>query len=259
MLKIRVIPILTFNGFGLVKTKIFSNPRMVGNPLQAARVYNSRDVDELVFLDIRASEQNRKINFDLVKEIVRECMMPLAIGGGIADLNDIEKLLKAGADKVVIKTKALLDPGFIKQTAAYFGRQCITVSADAKITENGYVIYNKNMLPVSLEDFLKQSEDNGAGEFIVTSVDNDGMMTGFDIPLINIASGIVSVPVVACGGGGNLTHYKKLFEETKIEAVASASIFHFTQYTPNDIKRTLLEIGLPVRENIQAGFTYPKC
>src|ERR1700746_580058 len=135
MLKARIIPILTFNGFGLVKTKKFTNPRMIGNPVQAAKVYNSRGVDELVFLDIFATEQNRKINLKLVKDVIKECYMPVAIGGGIQNIEDINDLLKIGADKVVIKSKALTDIEFIKESVAFFGSQCITIAIDA-INEN---------------------------------------------------------------------------------------------------------------------------
>jgi cyclase len=131
MLKVRIIPILTFNGFGLVKTKKFTNPRMVGNPVQAARVYNSRGVDELVFVDIFASSQNRKVNLKLVADVIKECYMPVAIGGGIETIEDINNLLKIGADKVIIKTKALLDAKFIDEAVAFFGSQCISIAIDA--------------------------------------------------------------------------------------------------------------------------------
>jgi len=247
MLKIRVIPILTFNGFGLVKTKKFSNPRMVGNPVQAARVYNSRGVDELVFLDIYATGQKRKLNLSVIKEIIKECYMPVGIGGGINTVDDINDLLKIGADKVVIKTQALVNPEFIKEAALFFGNQCITISVDAKKSTNGYVIHNDLGLEIRLEDFILKMQDWGAGELIITSVDNDGMMNGFDIDLVSIAEKLTMLPLIAVGGGGNMDHYKELFSKTNIEAVGSASIFHFTQYTPLDIKKTLQSLGKPVR------------
>jgi cyclase len=142
MLKVRIIPVLTFNGFGLVKTKRFVNPRMVGNPVQAARVYNNRGVDELVFIDINATTQKRKINLKVVSDVIKECYMPVAIGGGIETIEDINDLLKIGADKVIIKTKALLDIDFIKKAVAFFGSQCICISIDTYCTENGYQIFN---------------------------------------------------------------------------------------------------------------------
>ncbi len=247
MLKTRIIPILTFNGFGLVKTKQFRNPRMVGNPVQAARVYNSRGVDELVFLDIFASEQKRKINLKIVGEVIKECFMPVAIGGGIDSISDINDLLKIGADKVVIKTKALTHPEAIKDFVNFFGSQCITIAADVYLSEEGYQIHNKIGIDLSLHDFIKSMEAFGAGEFIVTSVDNDGMMKGFDSNLINEALSLTNLPIIAAGGGGNMDHYKELFEKTSLEAVGSASIFHFTQFTPLDIKQQLQNIGKPVR------------
>jgi cyclase len=247
MLKTRIIPILTFNGFGLVKTKKFANPRMVGNPVQAARVFNSRGVDELVFIDIYASDSQRKIDPSIVKDVIKECMMPVAIGGGISDLEDIRTLLKAGADKVIIKTKAIVEPSFITAAAEVFGSQCITIAVDA-IEENGaYMIYNRQGYKIPLLEFMKRSEELGAGEFIINSVDHDGMMDGFDSALIHLAETNTNLPIIACGGGGNMEHYKQLFSETKTEAVASSSIFYFTQYTPNDIKKELESIGKPVR------------
>jgi len=247
MLKVRIIPILTFNGFGLIKTKNFSDPRMVGNPVQAARVYNSRGVDELVFLDITASEQKRKINLKLVADVIRECYMPVAIGGGIDSIEDIQDLLKIGADKVVIKTKALTDKKFIKEAVSFFGSQCISISVDAIKQNDVYKIYNKLGIEILLSDFIKSMEACGVGEFVLTSVDNDGMMKGFDHQLINIVLSSTRIPVIAVGGGGELKDYSNLFTQTSVQAVGSASIFHFTQYTPGDIKKELHEINIPVR------------
>ena len=139
MLKVRIIPVLTFNGFGLVKTKQFSNPRMVGNPVQAARVYNSRGVDELIFLDIFSTKQNRQINLKIVQDVIKECFMPVGIGGGVKSIEDINLLLRIGADKVVIKSEALLNPDFIQEASHYFGAQCISIAVDAyKNEENEY-------------------------------------------------------------------------------------------------------------------------
>ncbi|HEX7905931.1 MAG TPA: imidazole glycerol phosphate synthase cyclase subunit [Chitinophagaceae bacterium] len=247
MLKIRVIPILTFNGFGLVKTKQFSNPRMVGNPVQAARVYNFRGVDELIFIDLNATKQKRKLNLAIAKDIIKECFMPVGIGGGIDAIEDINNLLKIGADKVVIKNQAFTNPGFIKEAAHFFGSQCITIAVDAKKHLQGYKIHNELGLDIVLEDFIREMEDLGAGELVINSVDNDGMMKGFDIELISIAEKITTLPIIAVGGGGDMNHYKELFTKTGVEAVGSASIFHFTQYTPLDIKKELYSIGKPVR------------
>jgi cyclase len=247
MLKVRIIPILTFNGFGLVKTKKFANPRMVGNPVQAARVYNNRGVDELVFIDIFATTQKRKINLKLVADVIKECYMPVAIGGGIETIQDIYDLLKIGADKVIIKTKALIDINFIKEAVAFFGSQCISIAVDAFNTSEGHKIYNKLDINKSLEDYVEELIDCKVGEFILVSVDHDGMMNGFDIELINRVEKMTNIPIIAAGGGGNMEHYNELFSKTNIQAVGSASIFHFTQYTPLDIKNELISIHIPVR------------
>lgn len=247
MLKIRIIPILTFNGFGLVKTKQFSNPRMVGNPVQAARVYNSRGVDELIFIDIYATKQQRKLNQAIAREIIKECFMPIGVGGAIETIEDINNLLKIGADKVVIKSQALINPDFIEKAANFFGSQCITIAVDAKKNGQQYIIYNDFGLQILLDDFIRQMEDRGAGELVINSVDNDGMMKGFDIDLIAHTEKITNLPLIAVGGGGELDHYKELFSKTNIEAVGSASIFHFTQYTPLDIKKALHSLGKSVR------------
>ena len=247
MLKARIIPILTFNGFGLVKTKRFTNPRMVGNPVQAARVYNNRGVDELVFIDIFATKEKRKINLKLVADVIKECYMPIAIGGGVETIEDINDLLKIGADKVIIKTKALIDINFIKEAVAFYGSQCISIAVDAFKTSEGFKIFSHLDIDKSLEDYVQEMIDCKVGEFVLASVDNDGMMNGFDIELINCVERITNIPIIAAGGGGNIEHYNELFSKTNVQAVGSASLFHFTQYTPLDIKNELKKINIPVR------------
>lgn len=249
MLKCRVIPILTFNGFGLVKTKSFaSNPRMVGNAVQAAKVYNSRNVDELVFLDIYASDQNRKINLQLAHLIINECFMPVALGGGIKTIQDIEDLLAIGADKVVLKQKIIEDPEFINEASNIYGNQCITLAIDAIKNENNqYYLYNRLEKEIPLFDFLKKINNYAFGEIILTSVNNDGMMNGFDIELVNQVEKIIKVPIVIAGGAGEPSHIKELFSKTNTQAVAAASIFHFTRYTPRDLKLAIQSVGKPVR------------
>ena len=247
MLKLRIIPLLTFNGFGLVKTKQFLYPRMVGNPVQAARVYNSRGGDELIFLDISASLQNRKINLKLVADVIKECYMPVGIGGGISSIEDINNLLKIGADKVIVKTKALIDKTFIKQCVSFFGSQCISISIDAIKNGDNYSIYNKLNLDITLDEFINDMNECNVGEFVVTSVDCDGMMNGFDLNLVNSVSTKTNIPIIVVGGGGNMMNFNQLFLNSTTEAVGSASIFHFTQYTPLDIKRELQKLNKPVR------------
>ena len=249
MLKCRVIPILTFNGFALVKTKGFgSNARMIGNAVQAAKVYNSRNVDELVFLDIYASKKNRKMNLQMARLIIDECFMPVALGGGIKTIKDIEDLLAIGADKVVLKSKIIENPEFINQASSIYGNQCITLAIDAvKKEDNRYYLYNILGKEILLFEFLKKIESYNFGEIILTSVNNDGMMNGFDIKLVSEVEKIINVPIVVSGGAGNLDHFKELFSKTNIEAVGASSIFHFTRYTPRDLKLAIQSVGKPVR------------
>lgn len=247
MIKTRIIPILTFNGFALVKTMNFKNPRMLGNPVQSAKIYNSRGVDELVFLDILASKQNRKINLSVVKKVIDECFMPISIGGGISEINDIHDLLNIGADKVVIKTQALKDPKFILEASRLFGSQCITIAVDVIKLNNEYLIYEELGLNIKAYDFVESIQKLGAGEIILNSVDADGRMKGFDIELYNYLSQQCNIPIVFTGGAGEPDHFKELFLNTNCNSVGAASIFSFTQYTPFDIKEALMSIGKPVR------------
>lgn len=248
MLKVRIIPILTFNGLALVKTKQFANPRMVGNPIQAARVYNSRGVDELIFVDITATQQKRKINLKVVEQIIAECFMPVGLGGGISTPEEINALLRIGADKVVIKTEAIRNPDFIREAVRIFGSQCISIAADAKRSDRGYLIHNLTGREIFLSDFIRQMEDLGAGELLITSVDNDGLMQGFDISLVKEACTLSRLPIVASGGAGHPDHFCQLFSDTTVEAAGAASIYHFTQFTPTDIKKEVAaKTGRPVR------------
>ncbi|MBK9484359.1 MAG: imidazole glycerol phosphate synthase subunit HisF [Chitinophagaceae bacterium] len=247
MLKSESYLYLPFNGFALVKTKQFANPRMVGNPVQAARVYNSRAVDELAFIDIFATQQNRKNNLKIVQDVIKECFMPVAIGGGITSIEDITDLLKIGADKVIIKTAALTDREFIKNASEFFGAQCITIAVDVYRQDDQFNILNNAGKNITMQDFILEMQETGAGEIILNSVDKDGTMSGFDIAMIQEAEKITKVPMICVGGGGNLDHYVELFQQTNCEAVGSASIFHFTQFTPLDIKNSLKSINKPVR------------
>jgi len=248
MLKCRVIPVLTFSGLALVKTKGFANnARMVGNAVQAAKVFNARNVDELVFLDIYASDQKRKINLNMVRLIINECFMPVAIGGGITTIEDIHDLLAIGADKVVIKNKIIETPDFINEAAHVFGNQCITLAIDAEKRNDKYYLYNRLNKEIPLLDFLQRISSYNFGEVILTSVNNDGMMNGFDIELVQLVEKLIDVPIVATGGAGEPAHVKELFSRTNIEAVGAASIFYFNRYTPYDLKMAISSVGKPVR------------
>lgn len=248
MLKVRIIPILTFNGFALVKTKHFSNPRMVGNPVQAARVYNSRGVDELIFVDIFATKQKRKINHKVVENVINECFMPVGIGGGVSSLDDINDLLKIGADKAVIKTEALKNIKFIKEAVDFFGSQCITIAVDVIKSENGdYFIHNDENKNILLADFLDEMEACNVGEYVVTNTDLDGTMLGYDIKLVNEIDMITQKPIIVAGGAGSPNHILELFKKTNVNAAAASSMYHFTQFTPHDVKKCLSDNKIPVR------------
>lgn len=248
MLKCRVIPVLTFSGLALVKTKGFAgNARMVGNAVQAAKVFNARNVDELVFLDIYASDQKRKINLNMVRSIINECFMPVAIGGGINSIEDIYDLLAVGADKVIIKNKIIEEPEFINAAANVFGNQCITLAIDAEKIGESYFLYNRLNKEIPLVEFLLKISAYNFGEIILTSVNNDGMMNGFDIELVQLVEKLIEVPIVVTGGAGEPSHFEELFSKTTIEAVGAASIFYFNRYTPYDLKKAMASVNRPVR------------
>jgi len=247
MLKFRIIPILTFNGFALVKTKRFASSRMVGNPIQTARIYNSRGVDELVFIDIMATKQNRSPNFELISQVISECFMPVCIGGGINSIEDINKLLKVGADKVLIKTKAITDYNFIKEAVSYFGSQCISIAVDAIMVNNKYMIYQNGETMLEVKLFIELMNKCDVGEFVINSVRQDGTMEGYDIPLIKYVANLTNKPIIAAGGAGNPSHFINLASESTVEAFGASSIYYFTQYTPNDVKNDLNVLGFPVR------------
>ncbi len=249
--KIRIIPTLLFKDFGLVKGIQFDSWRRIGSAMQAVKVYNLREVDELVFLDITATKEGRSPDFETVDELADECFMPFAVGGGIRDIEDVRRLLKVGADKVVINTAGIEKPELIQQVAQRFGSQCLIVSIDAKRrNDNKYDVYiysgmvNTGLDPVSV---ACEAERLGAGEIIITSIDRDGTMIGYDIELTRQVSEAVSIPVIASGGAGNYEHMAQVLQLGKASAVAAASIFHFTQQTPLEAKRYLYERGLNIR------------
>lgn len=252
MLKTRIIPILLFKNpeIGLVKSIQFNRMRTVGNPVNAARVYNSRNVDELIFLDIGARRDSRPINLRAVKEIFNECFMPLTVGGKVESLTDVRTLLLAGADKVSVNTAAIENPYLISEIATSYGNQCIVVSIDAKKTPDGYKVFSHaGQYPTGLDpvSWAKQAEKLGAGEILINSVDRDGTMTGYDIQLVRMVAAAVKIPVIAAGGAGEPDHFVQVIKKTGVSAVAAASIFHFTQYTPQSVKLDMQTAGIPVR------------
>lgn len=227
----RIIPVLLLKGKGLVKTVKFKDPKYIGDPINAVKIFNDLKTDELVFLDITASKEGRTVSVDLVKDIGDEAFMPFGVGGGINNIKQIEQLLKAGAEKVIINTNAIINPGMIEEASKVFGSQSIVVALDVKKTLFGkyecWIKDGSENTKANPVDMAKKVENLGAGELIINSIDLDGMMTGYNIELIKSVAEIVSIPVVACGGAGNLEHLKQCYLEGKAHALAAGSMFVF--------------------------------
>lgn len=245
MLKIRVIPIVLIDGFSVLKTINFKTRRNLGSPITVLRTYNSRNVDELIILDIDSSKDNRDIDTFTIKDMAKECFMPLTIGGGIKTIDKIHKILEVGADKVSINKAALCDPEFVTKAASIFGSQCIVVSIDYTRTKEQYYVYdhtNSSVLKMKLVKWAKKMEMAGAGELLINSVDKDGVMNEFDLEAITAVANEVNIPVIAAGGAVNPNSFVEAVS-AGASAVAGSSIFHFTNYTPNDCSNILNENG----------------
>jgi imidazole glycerol-phosphate synthase subunit HisF len=251
MLKVRVIPCLDVKGGRVVKGVNFVDLKDAGDPVEQARIYDAEGADELCFLDITASHENRDTLFDVVARTAEQCFMPLTVGGGVRNTDDIRKLLLAGADKVSINTAAVTNPDFVKQASEKFGSQCIVVALDAKQTKPGtFEIFThggRNATGIDAVAWAQRMTALGAGEILLTSMDRDGTKVGYDIPLTRAVADAVSVPVIASGGVGTLDHMVAGVREGHATAVLAASIFHFGQYTIRQAKTHLSNAGLPVR------------
>ncbi len=245
------MPTLLYKDFGLVKGTGFDSKRRVGAAMQAVKVYNMREVDELVFLDIAATAEGRQPDYDLIDDLADECFMPLTVGGGVRAVEDVRRLLMVGADKVAINTAAVEDPRLVADCASQFGSQCIVVSIDARRGVDGryeaYTCAGKKPSGLDPLDLARRVEEAGAGEILLTSVDRDGTMQGYDIDLIRSVTGAVRVPVIASGGAGTYAHMASALRDGHASAIAAASVFHFTQQTPAEAKAYLAMEGFPVR------------
>jgi len=245
------MPTMLYKDLGLVKGVGFDSWRRVGGAMQAVKVYNMREVDELVLLDIRATIEGRSPDFALIDDLADDCFMPLTVGGGIRTVDDVRQLLQVGADKVSVNSAAITTPQLIEQIAAKFGSQCVVVSIDAKAEPDGrWIAYTHSGTRATGRDPLEVAqavENFGAGEILLTSIDRDGSMTGYDIDLIKCVSDAVSIPVIASGGAGTYADMAKAIAEGHASAVAAASIFHFTEQTPLEGKRYLSRLGFNVR------------
>jgi cyclase len=250
MLKIRIIPCLLFKERTIVKSVKFSNFRMIGDPTTSTRVFNERNADELIFLDIMASRKNKEPNFSVIKDIAQECFMPLTIGGGITTIEHVDKLFEIGADKIAVNTAAVKNPKFITEIAKKYGSQAIVVSIDAKKTDDGYKTYisgGAEKTKYSPVEFAKKAEKLGAGEILLNSIDQDGTMKGYDLQLIKQVSLAVKIPVVAVGGCGKLQDFADAITLGGADAVCAASVFFFVGESIITTKRYLNDKGLPVR------------
>ena len=251
MLTVRVIPCLDVKDGRVVKGVNFLDLVDAGDPVEQARIYDAEGADELTFLDITASSDNRDTLFDVVARTAEQCFMPLTVGGGVRAVEDIRKLLLAGADKVSINTAAVDRPDFVREAAEKFGAQCIVVAIDAKKTGSGqfevFTHGGRRETGIDAVAWAQRMVGYGAGEILLTSMDRDGTKAGFDLPLTRAISDAVSVPVVASGGVGTLDHFVEGVLEGGASAVLAASVFHFGQFRIAEAKARMTEAGIPVR------------
>jgi imidazole glycerol-phosphate synthase subunit HisF len=252
VLKVRVIPTLLWKQFGLVKGVGFDSWRRVGSVLPAIRVYNQREVDELVLVDIVAHGSSDDPDFESIDEFGRDCFVPLTVGGGIRKIEQVQRLLRAGADKVSVNTAAYFNPQLITEIAKRHGSQCVIASIDVRASQGEWHCFSHaGSQPTDrrLRDWAVEAEDLGAGEILVTSIDRDGTMLGYDLAMIETVVKAVKIPVIASGGAGNYQHMVDAVKVAGASAVAAASIFHFTEQTPAGAKAAMQAAGIPVRAN----------
>ncbi len=250
MLTKRIIPCLDIKDNRVVKGVKFLGLRDAGDPVEVARIYDSQQADELVFLDITASFENRKTLINLVEEIAKNIFMPFTVGGGISDLGDIRDLLNAGADKVSINTAAVKCPDLISDASRKFGSQCIVVAIDAKKQNDKWQVYiNGGRTPVDLDavEWAQKASELGAGEILLTSMDYDGTKDGYDLPLTRAIAERVNIPVIASGGAGKLEHFYDCLTGAGASACLAASLFHYQEYSVRQVKEYLKEKEVPVR------------
>ena len=250
MLKNRIIPCLDVKNGRVVKGINFVDLKDAGDPVEQAKIYSDGGADEICFLDITASNENRDTIYDVVERTSKKCFVPLTVGGGVRRVEDINKLLNCGADKVSINTAAVQNPEMIIESSKKFGSQCIVVAIDAKKNGNKWEVFThggRNNTNIDVTEFAKKMEDNGAGELLVTSMDRDGTQIGYDNDLMLNISSTVNIPVIASGGVGNLDHLVDGIRLGNASAVLAASIFHYGTHSINEAKQYLNSKGIPVR------------
>lgn len=250
MLKTRVIPTLLWKDFGLVKGVGFDSWRRVGPVLPAIKVYNRRDVDELILVDILATPHGQEPDADSVADFAEHCFVPFTVGGGVRTLDHFASLLRAGADKIAVNSVLYETPDLVDAAARRYGAQCVVASIDAKRQEGAWRAYAHSGTKETDRDpvtFAKELADRGAGEILLTSIERDGSMEGYDLELITAVTEAVDIPVIASGGAGGYEHMRQAVQDAGAAAAAAASIFHFTEATPAEAKVYLAEAGAPVR------------
>jgi len=250
MLKNRIIPCLDVKNGRVVKGTNFVDLKDAGDPVEQAKIYSDGGADEICFLDITASNENRDTIYDVVERTSKKCFVPLTVGGGVRTVEDINKLLNCGADKVSINTAAVENPKIIEESSKKFGSQCIVVAIDAKKKNDKWEIFThggRNNSGVNALEFAKKMENSGAGELLVTSMDRDGTQVGYDNELMSNITALVNIPVIASGGVGNLDHLVDGIKLGKASAVLAASIFHYGKHSVKEAKEYLDSKGIPVR------------
>ncbi len=251
MLKTRIIPCLDVANGRVVKGVNFVDLVDAGDPVEQAKFYDKQGADELCFLDITASSDNRNTIYDIVRNVAQHCFVPLTVGGGVRNCDNIQKLLQAGADKVAINTAAIHDPEFVKEAAIRFGSQCIVIAIDAKMTSAGqYELFThggRKPTGINALQWAKRMQQYGAGEILLTSMDRDGTKEGFDTNLTRLIADSVNIPVIASGGVGKLEHFVEGVIKGHASALLAASIFHFGIFTIKQVKEFMQEHKIPVR------------
>jgi cyclase len=250
MLKNRIIPCLDVKNGRVVKGTNFVDLKDAGDPVEQAKIYSDGGADEICFLDITASNENRDTIYDVVERTSKKCFVPLTVGGGVRTVEDINKLLNCGADKVSINTAAVENPKIIEESSKKFGSQCIVVAIDAKKKNDKWEIFThggRNNSGINALEFVKKMENSGAGELLVTSMDRDGTQVGYDNELMSNITALVNIPVIASGGVGNLDHLVDGIKLGKASAVLAASIFHYGKHSVKEAKEYLDSKGIPVR------------
>jgi len=253
MLKVRVIPTLLWKDFGLVKGVSFDSWRRVGSVLPAIKVYNRREVDEMILVDVMANSSDDGFDIDSLEDFSQDCFVPLTVGGGISSASEVQNFLRAGADKISINTAAYERPELITEIAKIHGSQCVVSSIDVKNLSDGkwgcFSHSGTMQTKKYVAEWAKELEDRGAGEILITSIDNDGTMNGYDLSLIETVSSSVEIPVIASGGAGCYQDMIDAVQKSGASAVAAASIFHFTEQTPKEAKIAMSQAGIHIREN----------